>query len=84
MARYTPPASNGRSPVTGYMVTALPISPTGRVVAQTTSALQAARTRSPTMSLPADNYRFVLRARNAAGLSATSARSNLVHGAVTP
>jgi len=45
---------------------------------QTTSAVQAPTARSLAMTLAAGKYRFVVRARNVLGLSALSARSNLV------
>ena len=78
LARWTPPAPNGGPPVNGYQVIALRISATGAVIGQTTSAIQAATTRSLRMTLPAGSYRFVVRARNLTGLGATSTRSNLV------
>ena len=78
LARWTAPASNGGSAITGYLVTALRINAAGTVLSSTTSAFQPATVRSLTMTLAAGNYRFAVRSRNAVGLSAMSARSNLV------
>jgi Fibronectin type III domain len=77
-ARWAAPVSNGGSAINGYVVIALRISSTGRVVAQTTSRVQAASVRTLSMTLASGRYRFVVRARNALGLGPTSARSNLV------
>jgi len=80
MARWTPALSNGGSVINGYVVTALRMNAAGVVVGQTVSAVQAASVRSLTMILPApaNQYRFVVQARNVMGLGAISARSNLV------
>jgi hypothetical protein len=78
VARWTPPASNGGAAINGYVVTALRLNAAGRVLGQTTSAVQPATLRALTMRLAAGNYRFVVRARNPVGLGANSARSNLV------
>jgi titin len=77
-ANWAPPLSNGGSAINGYVVTALRINAAGTVIGQTVSAVQPATARSLTMTLAAGNYRFVVRARNVRGLSALSARSNLV------
>jgi len=77
-ARWAPPASDGGSIITGYVVTALQMSATGTVVRQSTSRILVASVRSLTMTLPAGNYKFVVRARNAKGMGATSARSQRV------
>jgi hypothetical protein len=78
VARWAPPAANGAPPVNGYVVIALRISATGAVLSQRSSAVQAPGVRSLRMTLPSGSYRFVVRARNRIGLSATSARSNQV------
>ncbi|MEP6817871.1 MAG: fibronectin type III domain-containing protein, partial [Marmoricola sp.] len=77
-ARWTPPGSNGGLAINGYVVTALRINARGTVVHTVTSAVRASTARSMTMGLPAGRYRFVIRARNAVGLGANSARSKLV------
>jgi Fibronectin type III domain len=78
VARWAPPAANGGPAINGYVVIALRISATGAVLSQRSSAVQAAGVRALRMTLPAGNYRFVVRARNRIGLGASSARSNLV------
>ena len=77
-ARWAPPSSNGGSPITGYVVIALQIKSDGSIGRRITSAVQPASARSLQMALASGNYRFVVRARNAAGLSVLSSRSNLV------
>ena len=57
------------------------MSAAGAVLAQTTSAVQPATSRSLQMIVPiAGNYRFTVQAINAVGASPQSARSNLVAG----
>jgi FtsP/CotA-like multicopper oxidase with cupredoxin domain len=77
-ARWTPPASNGGAAIDGYVVYALRVNSAGTVLSTVTSRVQAATVRSLTMVLPAGSYRFVVRARNVAGLGPSSARSNMV------
>ena len=77
-ARWAQPSSNGGSAVTGYVVTALQINRDGTIGRRITSAVQPAGARSLRMPLARGSYRFVVRARNAVGLSVFSARSNLV------
>jgi len=77
-ARWTTPQSNGGLAVNGYVVTALRMNAAGRTVGQTSSRVLTHGVRSLTMTLPKGNYRFFVRARNALGMSAQSARSNLV------
>ena len=77
-ARWTPPASTGGSAITGYRVTALRLNAAGSVLATTVSAVQPAGARTLPMTLPAGSYRFTVRAINALGTGAASARSNLV------
>ena len=77
-ARWSPPASNGGSAITGYVVTALRMSRTGTVLSRTDSPLLGAGARTRTFTLPAGNYRFVVVARNAVGQGTSSARSNQV------
>ena len=77
--RWTPPASNGGSVITGYLVNAQQINAAGVVVNTVTSTVQPATARELVMTLPAGNYRFTVQAMNAVGTGATSARSlNLV------
>jgi hypothetical protein len=64
--------------VTGYVVRALHMSATGTVLATTTSAVQPGSARALTMTLQAGNYRFTVQARNKAGSSPQSTRSNQV------
>ena len=77
-ARWSPPASDGGSTVTGYVVTALRMSRTGTVLSRTDSPLLGAGARTRTFTLPTGNYRFVAVARNAVGQGPSSARSNQV------
>lgn len=70
--------STGGSAITGYRVFALRMSSTGTVLASTASAVQPATARTLSMTLAAGNYRFQVIAINAVGISARSARSNLV------
>jgi len=78
LARWRASLSNGGLAVNGYVVTALRFNARGVVVARVNSAVQGPGVRVLTMTLPAGNYRFAVRARNGVGLSAYSAISNLV------
>jgi Ca2+-binding RTX toxin-like protein len=77
-ARWTPPASNGGATINAYVVHALRLNAAGAVLATVTSPTVPATFRALTMTLPAGNYRFTVQTRNAVGLGAASARSNLV------
>ena len=64
--------------IIGYVVLALRIDRNGRMVGVTTSAVQRPGVRSLRMQLARGEYRFVVKTRNASGLSVNSVRSNLV------
>ena len=78
VARWTPPAVNGGSAITGYVVTAIRLNANGTVASLTRSAIQPASLRSIRMTLRAGSYTFVVRAINRVGQGANSARSNQV------
>ena len=81
LANWTPPASTGGSPITGYVVTALRMSSplaNATVLSSTASAVQPATARRLEMTLAAGNYRFVVVAINAVGTGPQSAMSNNV------
>ncbi|WP_163161623.1 peroxidase family protein [Arthrobacter sp. Alg241-R88] len=78
---WTPPATTGGSPITGYKVTALRMSSAANnatVVSRTDSAVLPATARNLEMTLTGSNYRFVVVAINAVGTSPESARSGSV------
>jgi hypothetical protein len=78
IARWSPPAANGGSAITGYRVTALRMSSAAAnatVVSRTNSPVLGAGVRTREFTLPAGNYRFQVVAINAVGTSAPSARS---------
>ncbi|WP_459645789.1 fibronectin type III domain-containing protein [Kineococcus sp. NUM-3379] len=79
-ARWSPPRTDGGSPVTGYRVTALRLDSRGAVVQTVVHpVLLPAAARSLRMSLPvAGRYRFTVRAVNDAGTGVASARSRIV------
>ncbi len=78
-ARWTPPASTGGSPITGYRVTALRLTASGKLLGTTVSAVRPASARSLAMTLPVTgSYRFKVQAINAVGGGLQSPLSNMV------
>lgn len=69
---FSPPASNGGEPITGYTVQAIPDGPRDRHGGEggTSHIIDGLKNDTP--------YRFVVRAHNAAGESAPSSMSNVV------
>jgi fibronectin type 3 domain-containing protein len=77
-ARWTAPTRNGGSAITGYVVRWQRLSATNTVKASgTVTAPAGATSLSPTLPV-AGRYRFAVRARNAVGVGAFSANSNIV------
>jgi Ca2+-binding RTX toxin-like protein len=76
-ATWSAPVANGGSAITGYRVSALRIAANGAVLG-TTVQVVGPTLRSSTFTLAAGNYRFEVRATNAVGTGAPSARSALV------
>lgn len=76
IARWSAPARDGGTRISGYALTALRIV-RGKVVATTTVTMPGSA-RSARIRLAKGTYRFQLRAVNAVGRSASSARSNAV------
>ena len=84
-ARWAAPVSNGGSPVLAYRVYAYRVTATGVLLSTIVSPRLGANYRAWTMRLPiVSRYRFTVRAINAIGYSAYSARSNLVVPARLP
>jgi hypothetical protein len=78
-ANWNAPVSNGGAAITSYQVRALRMAANGTTVVGTPVTRTVAGTvRSASFTLPAGNYRFDVRAINAVGAGALSARSALV------
>jgi hypothetical protein len=78
ICRWTPPASTGGSPITGYRVIALRMSSAAAdavVLSSQTSRVLGPGVRQYNFTLTEGNYRFQVVAINAAGTSPPSARS---------
>jgi CotH protein/lamin tail-like protein/fibronectin type III domain protein len=79
VAHWTPPASAGSSPITGYRVTALQMSSSSSsatvIGTKVDTKVVGASVRQRAMTLTSGNWRFTVVAINAAGSSAPSARS---------
>ncbi len=82
VARWSPPASEGGSPVTGYLVTAVQVDSLNRPTGATqSSGWLSATSRSWTMTdllFANRRYYFTVQARNAIGVSPASAPSDVV------
>jgi predicted phage tail protein len=77
-ATWVAPASTGGSVITGYRVSALRMAANGTTVLGTTVQNVGPAARTSTFTLAAGTYRFEVRAVNAVGAGAPSARSVLV------
>lgn|GEM_PF-2549144 len=75
LARWTPPAVNGGSTITGYVVTAIRLRANGTVASLTRSTVRPASLRSLRMTLRPGRYRFTVQARSRLGLSAATEHS---------
>ncbi|GEP40587.1 hypothetical protein NPS01_42500 [Nocardioides psychrotolerans] len=78
VVRWQPPTGTGGSAVDGYQIVAHKLNSAGAVVRTLTSQVVGAGFRSGSLGLPAGRYRFAVRAHNAVGFGALSARSNAV------
>ncbi len=79
IANWNAPLTNGGSAITSYQVRALRMAANGTTVVGTPVNVTVAGTaRTANVQLPAGNYRFEVRAINAVGTGAASARSALV------
>jgi Ca2+-binding RTX toxin-like protein len=76
--RWRDPQSDGGSPITGYLVQALPIAADGSTQAPFVSSLLAGNATTYEFALPPGDYRFRIIAVNAMGESQPSADSNQV------
>ena len=78
VARWRAPLSTGGAKVNGYRVSGYRLNDRGAVVQTVTSSVRSPSARSWQPALRKGRWKFVVRARNAVGWSALSARSNRV------
>jgi len=72
------PRATGGAPITGYLITAWRYDRLGHLLGATVLPTRPATARRAILLLPRGSYRFSVRAVNATGPGATTARSNLV------
>jgi hypothetical protein len=77
-ASWAAPSDTGGVTITGYIVTARAMDPSGTVIGTTVSPMLPAGTRSLEMVLPPGTYTFTVQAVNRYGTGASSAASNSV------
>jgi hypothetical protein len=75
---WTTPRAFGGVPITAYVITAWRFDRAGRLLSSTVLDARPATARRAILLVPHGFYRFSVRAQNAVGVGATTARSNLV------
>ena len=78
VVRWTSPKDTGGAAITGYVITVWRYNRSHHLIRATTLTPRAATTRWSRIPLAHGWYRFTVRATNARGTGATTARSNLV------